>query len=66
MGLGVSVSVDSYTKTADYYILMQLVNETVGNNTYGLESSCKLVKESSSAVKFVISGALLLLITMIA
>jgi hypothetical protein len=65
MGLGVSVTVDSYTKTADYYILMQLVNETVGNNTYGLESSCKLVKESS-AVKFVISGALLLLITMIA
>lgn len=59
------MTVDSYTKTADYYILMQLVNETVGNNTYGLESSCKLVKESS-AVKFVISGALLLLITMIA
>lgn len=65
MGLGVSVTVDSYTKTADYYILMQLVDETVGNNTYGLESSCQLVKESS-AVKLVISGALLLFITMIA
>lgn len=37
MGLDINITVDNYTKNADYYILMEYVDEIVANNTYGLE-----------------------------
>lgn len=41
-GIGVSFNVSDYRLYADYYMLLQLHDVEVSNNTYGLDSTCYL------------------------
>lgn len=54
MGIGITIAINNYVQVADYYLLLEMHNEIVQNNTYGLDRSCRLGEATFYAILFAI------------